>query len=76
MNVTIKIDDELCKSARHRAVDSGLSLSGWIARMIRRELTGSTTPSCMVEALGCEESDHIDNDFPRDESKAREVEFS
>jgi len=27
MKVTLKIDDQLCRQARHRAVDTGLSLS-------------------------------------------------
>ncbi len=38
MNVTLKINDPLLKSARHRAVDQGLSLSAWMAKLIEREV--------------------------------------
>jgi hypothetical protein len=38
VNVTIKLDDTLCREARHRAVDADLSLSGWIAELICERL--------------------------------------
>lgn len=38
VNVTIKLDDTLCREARHRAVDANLSLSGWVAELIRERL--------------------------------------
>lgn len=41
MNVTLKIDDSLCRKARHRAVDANLSLSKWVARVVEKELEDS-----------------------------------
>ena len=38
MNVTITLDDELCREARHRAVDEGKSLSSWLAGLVRQEV--------------------------------------
>lgn len=38
MNVTVKLPDELCKQARHRAVDENKSLSAWLADLIRQSL--------------------------------------
>jgi hypothetical protein len=40
MNVTVKLDEQLVEVARHRAVDSGVSLSGWLALLIKREVAG------------------------------------
>lgn len=36
MNVTLKLPDELCRQARHRAVDESKSLSAWVADLIER----------------------------------------
>ena len=44
MNVTLKLPDELCKAARHRAVDESKSLSAWIAELLRRELEERRKP--------------------------------
>lgn len=38
MNVTLKLPDDLCKRARHRAVDESKSLSAWVADLVAREL--------------------------------------
>ena len=38
MNVTVKLPDELCKQARHRAVDENKSLSAWLADLVRCSL--------------------------------------
>lgn len=38
MNVTISLEDELCRLARHRAVDEGKSLSSWLAGLVQREV--------------------------------------
>jgi len=78
MNVTIKIDNELVKGARHRAVDDGLSLSGWIAQLLSRELALDTSASqrgSLLAALGNDELAERKVDFPRDQSPAREVDF-
>jgi len=79
MNVTIKISDQLCRDARHRAVDAGRSLSGWVADVIRKELSESASnkpKKMLLEALGNEELLDIDVHFPRDKSSIRETDFS
>lgn len=35
-NVTLRLDDELLRKVRHRAVDDDLSLSVWVARLLER----------------------------------------
>ncbi len=78
MNVTIKINDQMCRAARHRAVDAGHSLSGWIADLIRREL-GRTPPrrqKTLLEAIGNEKLSKADLDFPRNTSSSRESDLS
>jgi hypothetical protein len=58
MNVTLKIDDELCRQARHRAVDSNLSLSAWMAKLLEQELSkssGSGKEPSLVEAIGMDD---------------------
>lgn len=78
MNVTIKIDDRLGKDARHRAVDAGLSLSGWIANVVRKELASSPSgnPATLLEALGNESLSEVEIHFPRDKSPLRDTDFS
>ena len=77
MNVTIKIDDSLCREARHRAVDRGLSLSGWIAEVMRRELAAVEGASGgLLEALALEEGEEREFEVPRDRSEARELGFA
>jgi hypothetical protein len=78
MNVTIKIDDALCREARHRAVDKGLSLSGWIAGVVCRELAGGKAADGggLMEALAMEEGEEREFVVPRDASKTRGLEFS
>jgi hypothetical protein len=78
MNVTIKIDDALCKEARHHAVDQGLSLSGWIAGIVRKELArenGTDRPG-LLDALAMKEGEERSFEIPRDSSVARDLEFS
>ena len=56
MNVTIKIDDALCKEARHRAVDADLSLSGWVAKLLAKELSeADKRGQTLVEAIGMDD---------------------
>ncbi|HAZ00460.1 MAG TPA: hypothetical protein DCY38_06705 [Opitutae bacterium] len=56
MNVTIKIDDALCKEARHRAVDADLSLSGWVAKVLAKELSeADKRGQTLVEAIGMDD---------------------
>jgi hypothetical protein len=78
MNVTIKISDQICREARHRAVDAGRSLSGWIADVIRKELSRAPSKErrLLLEALGNDELADIDLSFPRNESSIRDTDFS
>jgi hypothetical protein len=68
VNVTIKLDDTLCREARHRAVDADLSLSGWIAELIRERLglsTASGRPGkTLLEMLGDEKAGCTDLEIP------------
>jgi hypothetical protein len=75
MNVTIKIDDALCKEARHRAVDDGLSLSGWIANVVRKELAGGNGSSRvgLLESLALREGEERAFEVVRDSSAARDL---
>lgn len=75
MNVTIKIDDALCKEARHRAVDDGLSLSGWIAHVVRKELAGGNGSSSagLLESLALREGEERAFEVVRDSSAARDL---
>ena len=77
MNVTIKIDDDVCREARHHAVDAGLSLSGWVTNLIRKEVAPPPVKKAktLLEAIGNEKLAGLDLDFPRDKSSGREVDF-
>ena len=78
MNVTIKISDRLGQEARHRAVDAGTSLSGWVANLIQRELSKSMPKSglSLLELIGDERTSDIEIEFPRSKSTIRPVDFS
>ena len=78
MNVTIKIDDGLCREARHRAVDRGLSLSGWIAGVLRRELAAppSSGEGGLLEALAMKEGEDREFEVTRDASESRDLTLS
>lgn len=75
MNVTIKLDDALCREARHRAVDADLSLSGWIAELIRERLGlpagGGRAKKTLLEMLGDENAGALDLEIPRLVEKPR-----
>ena len=53
MNVTLKLSDDLCREARHCAVDNSKSLSAWVADLIERELHAPTPKQrpTLVEAM-------------------------
>lgn len=78
MNVTIKIDDALCREARHRAVDRGLSLSGWIAGLLRRELSGGkpSKEGGLLDALAMKEGEDRKFEVTRDASESRDLTLS
>ena len=68
MNVTIKLEDALCREARHRAVDADLSLSGWIAELIRERLglsVGGRPKKTLLEILGDEKAGAVELEIPR-----------
>ena len=68
MNVTIKLEDALCREARHRAVDADLSLSGWIAELIRERLglsVGGRPKKTLLEILGDEKAGAMELELPR-----------
>lgn len=51
MNVTVKLPDELCRQARHQAVDESKSLSAWLADLIERELRGARSVAAKRPSL-------------------------
>ena len=69
MNVTVKLDDRLVKVARHLAVDSGVSLSGFLAMLIQREASGRRKGKArskgLLDALGDEEGAGLEFAPPR-----------
>lgn len=78
MNVTVKLPNELCREARHRAIDEDKSLSAWLADLIRRELVatdpGARTPKTWMDAFSGDEDDgFLDRDFPLEDRKATEI---
>ncbi len=75
MNVTIKINDDLIKQARHEAVDDGLSLSGWVAQLITEKLSDKSPSKSLLEAIGNEKLAELDMDFQRSQSTSRELTF-
>ncbi len=75
MNVTIKINDDLIKQARHEAVDDGLSLSGWVAQLITEKLSDKAPTKSLLEAIGNENLAELDMDFQRSQSTSRELTF-
>lgn len=57
MNVTITLDAELCREARHRAVDEGKSLSSWLAGLVRKEVrNGSPAEATTLLDLLCDDA--------------------
>jgi len=77
MNVTLKINDPLLKSARHRAVDQGLSLSAWMAKLIEREVgAGSDMPAAdILTQLGDETLADIPLEIESSRELPREIEW-
>lgn len=68
VNVTIKLDDALCREARHRAVDADLSLSGWIAELIHERLglapVAKRPKKTLLEMLGDEKAGATELEIP------------
>jgi hypothetical protein len=80
VNVTIKLDDALCREARHRAVDADLSLSGWIAELIRERVgvaSGSRQrPASLLDLLGDEAAGAVDLEIPSVPGDPKAVELA
>ena len=79
MNVTLKLPDELCKAARHRAIDESKSLSAWVAGIVEKEIgkpMGKATAKTWIELIGDPATAHLDFELPdRKEDNAREFSF-
>ncbi len=82
MNVTLKLPDELCKAARHLAVDESKSLSAWVTELMAREIAksgaGTLKPRTWMDAFSGDEDDpYLDRDFPLEDRRTGKVtEFS
>lgn len=78
MNVTVKLSDDLCRRARHRAVDESKSLSAWLSKLIERELSA---PSCAehsvrswIDAFESEQPDWFyDKELPIENRKTKQL---
>jgi hypothetical protein len=66
MNVTVSLEEELCRLARHRAVDEGKSLSSWLAGVIRREVgkTPAAKSPSLLEMLRDDDAGNVPLEFP------------
>lgn len=76
MNVTLKLPDDLCREARHRAVDESKSLSAWIADLVVAKLRPAPETQTLLQALGDESM--ADGDLPlpdRRTNSQRPLEF-
>lgn len=38
-NITLSLEEELLRRVRHQAVDSNLSLSAWVAQLLKKMVT-------------------------------------
>jgi hypothetical protein len=79
MNVTLKLPDDLCKAARHRAIDESKSLSAWMADLVKRELESNPTfhskSQTWMEAMTVDGMPDwfYEKDFPLEDRKAAKV---
>jgi hypothetical protein len=77
MNVTLNIKTPLLKSARHRAVDQGLSLSAWMAKLLERELgvESRAQPSNILALVGDESLADVPLELEISRESVREMEW-
>ena len=78
MNVTIKLDDDLGKFARHMAVDEGISLSAWMAGLVKNVQQSQTKQNRMtpIEAYGDPATSDRDFIVPPLSGDIRDIDFS
>lgn len=81
MNVTLKLPDDLCKAARHRAIDESKSLSAWMVEQLKRALSEPppARKKCLIELIGQDDipEEHLGKKLPLEDRKALPVrEFS
>lgn len=78
MNVTLKLPDELCKAARHLAVDESKSLSAWVADLVKKELGAERDreTKTLAELLADPSTSDKDFELPdRKKDMEREIDF-
>lgn len=76
MNVTLKLPDDLCREARHRAVDESKSLSTWVADLVAAKLRPVSNTQTLLQALGDESLADGEIDLPeRRAASRRPLEF-
>ena len=79
MNVTLKLPDDLCRQARHYAVDEDKSLSAWVADLLSREVSMRQNPRetpSLLELLGDPQTADRDFELPdRKASQDRIIDF-
>lgn len=81
MNVTLKLPDDVCREAKHRAEDQSMSLSQWMASLVFKELGKSEknngSAHRWMDAFSGNNA-FLERDFPltdRKSMKAREFNF-
>lgn len=66
MNVTLKIDDDLCREARHRAIDADMSLSKWVAHLVEKEIvTGNEEPRTIAQSIQMDDDRDLSEFIPK-----------
>ena len=79
MNVTLKLPDEICRKARHFAVDENTSLSRWVADVVDAEIarreSRASRPKTLAEALTLPGAPDwfYEKEFPLEDRKGTKV---
>jgi len=78
MNETLKLPDDLCKAARHRAVDAEKSFSAYMVGLLEKDLEKSeekaARPETWMDAFSGDEDDpYLAMDFPLADRKTAEI---